>query len=150
MKVIVKLKDTVKEKQLIITKADKGNCVVILAQSDYISKYNEFIRNNNILPISQDPTPNHQQVNRKMIQNSVLVSNLPDFTLPELHKTGFPIRPVVYGISSQSHKLAEKVNNLILKYSKFSPKYAIKNSVELCNKLKPLAPPSNAKLVSFK
>ncbi|KAG8237480.1 hypothetical protein J437_LFUL015699 [Ladona fulva] len=57
------------------------------------------------------------------------------YGLPKLHKQGHPIRPVVSGISSPAHKLAFKLNNVIRDTTGFSPKYGIKNSLDLANKL---------------
>jgi hypothetical protein len=51
----------------IVTKADKGNSIIILPETDYHNKVHNFIMNNNFTPIPQDNTKKLQRIVRTTI-----------------------------------------------------------------------------------
>ena len=53
----------------IVTKADKGQTLVILTHKDYKRKIQEFFINNNIIEIKRDPT---DRFNRDVYKRQVL------------------------------------------------------------------------------
>jgi hypothetical protein len=73
-----------KNNNAIITKADKGNCIVILCQNDYHAKVTDFLENNNFDIETIDPTNTFQ----KEIRNSI---NLYQLIIPkdtvEIHQS---------------------------------------------------------------
>lgn len=56
------LKQKINQNQLIVTKADKGNTLVIIHNENYYKKIEEFIANNNFEKLPQHIT-NMQQLN---------------------------------------------------------------------------------------
>src|SRR5436190_23022811 len=54
---------------LILSKADKGNSIVILDKSNYLVKVNDFINNGNISELKSDPTPSFQLKLRLLLKN---------------------------------------------------------------------------------
>jgi predicted GIY-YIG superfamily endonuclease len=158
-----KLRNLAVEKQLSISKADKGNGTVILDKADYIRKCMHFITDNDFDILLKDPTSAYQ----KIIKNAVAsarylfsdkekfflstMNPLPPrlYGLPKIHKVDVPIRPVVSSISAPAHNLAFKLNSIYRQLSDFNPKYAINNSVDLADRLKSITVPPNSKLVSF-
>lgn len=65
------------------------------------------------------------------------------------HKQNLPIRPVVSYIGAPTRKFSMELNNIFKETTKFKSKFSIKNSAELCTKLKNMTIPANCKLVSF-
>lgn len=69
---IRKLKGKVKENKLIITKADKGNTIVVMKKEEYIRKTEEFISNGPYEVIRYDYTNKYQaQVKKIMKEKSI-------------------------------------------------------------------------------
>jgi hypothetical protein len=58
---IKNLKQKINQNQLIVTKADKGNTLVILHRDDYNNKIEEFITKNNFTKLPHDITSKQQQ-----------------------------------------------------------------------------------------
>lgn len=69
--------------------------------------------------------------------------------LPKIHKEGTPMRPVVSYINAPAYKLAKKLNTIFRSGVDFNPKFTVKNSLDLIDKIKDISVPLNAKLVSF-
>jgi hypothetical protein len=53
-----------------ITRADKGNSIVILPTTQYDSKIQDFLNENNFQKTNTDPTKTFQTQIRKVIRNS--------------------------------------------------------------------------------
>jgi hypothetical protein len=151
------------EKDLSISRADKGNCTVILDREDYVGKCRDFISANEFDILLKDPTSAYQKIVKNAVASCVYLFSdkerffltsmnpLPPrlYGLPKLHKEDVPIRPVISSINAPAHKLAFKLNTIYRQLSNFIPKYAIKNSVDLTERLQLITVPSNSKLVSF-
>jgi len=103
-----------------ITKADKGNSIIIIYTDDYNKKANAFIANNSFQKTSNDITRKLQRDIRNTIndcQNIIpkeerwKVINLNPTSpsirgLIKIHKTEAPIRPVVNWKNAPAYKLA--------------------------------------------
>jgi hypothetical protein len=61
------IQQKLKHHQLIATKADKGNTIVILYENDYNKKIEEFLAANNFTKITRDITNKQQTKTRKEI-----------------------------------------------------------------------------------
>lgn len=48
-RIIESISQKVKDNYLVITKADKGNCVVVLNKLDYVTKVETFLNENNFI-----------------------------------------------------------------------------------------------------
>jgi hypothetical protein len=162
-KVLCALKQKIVEEDLIISKADKGNSVVILNKTDYFRKCYDVLDDSTFATISKDPTARFQKSVKSALAscsllfkhsekiNLIQMNPLPPrfYGLPKIHKDGSPIRPVVSCIGSPSYKLASKLNSILRLLTGFSAKYGVANSINLTRNLRHLSLPPNSKLVSF-
>jgi hypothetical protein len=124
MKTIRKIKAKLTANDAIITKVDKGTSVVILYKTDYQTKFQHFIDNNNFHIESTNPTNKFQTEIRKTINSCTLIIpnhkkwkyvNLnpspPNLRgLPKIHKPDTPIRPVVNWRNAPAYRLANLVS----------------------------------------
>lgn len=55
LKILKSIKDKIKNESLTITKADRGNCLVILNKGDYISKVETFLCENSFHKLNKNP-----------------------------------------------------------------------------------------------
>lgn len=157
------IQQKIKRDNLTVTKADKGNCLVILNKKDYVKKVEEFLTNKEFTKITKDPTTKYQKEVKEMINKykSIfsdgdqrrLVNQNPQpprmYGQPKLHKENIPIRPVVSYNSSPTYKIEKKLSQIFKEKTKFQAKYSLKNTQDLVNKIKDIEIPENAKLVSF-
>jgi len=104
-----------------ITRADKGNTLVIIPTEQYDSKMQDFIKANNLPSTPTDLTKTYQTSVRKTINSSKTL--IPQDTrwkyinmnpsaptikgLIKLHKQDQPIRPVVNWRNAPAYKLAQ-------------------------------------------
>jgi hypothetical protein len=161
--VLKSIEDKVRTNDLIITKADKGNCTVVLNKVDYVEKVDSFIQENNFQKLDKDPTENFNKMVKSTVSNSktifddwevkrlnIMNPQTPRFFgLPKLHKVNVPIRPVVSYVNSPCYKLAYKINTIFRSKTSFRPEFGVKNSTDLAERLKDIRAPRNYKMVSF-
>ena len=69
--------------------------------------------------------------------------------MPKIHKDNIPMRPVVSYVTAPAYKLAKFLNEKLPKYLDFHPKYTVKNSLELVDKIKEYRLSNNYKFASF-
>lgn len=150
---------------LIISKADKGNCLVILDKPDYVNKVNNFLSSEDFSQINFNPIDKFMTKFKKTIKNthdSIIFFNSNKFKLtpinpltprlyglPKIHKLNVPIRPVVSYCNSPCYKLSVWLNQLLLSLTNFKSPFAIKNSSQLAQTLNNQHVPNSAFLVSF-
>lgn len=143
-----KIKKKIKEENLVITKADKGNTAVIL-KKDYIQRVEDFLNTNNFEVLDKFNFNNFISMIKTNIKNctllfdeieqkSLIVNNpqIPRlYGLMKLQKShdlnNIPIRPVVSNINTPVQLLAKHLNCYLKNLLQFKPKYTIKNSNEL-------------------
>ncbi|CAH2094625.1 unnamed protein product [Euphydryas editha] len=158
------LQKTLIDNDLIISKADKGNAVVILKRTDYQNKVNEVISGEEFSKLSSDPTNKYAAEVRLSVNKSKHIfpkntskqnviqmnTNAPIlYGLPKIHKDNIPIRPVVSYIGAPAYELAKELNKVIKSKTSFDPTYSLKNSIQLVNKIKDLTLPGHCKLISL-
>jgi hypothetical protein len=157
------IKEKLAHNNAIITKADKGNSIVIMYQTDYINKVNDFIESNDIIEIDKDPTTKFNLIINKAINNSkhlfqpeevkylkVMNPSAPTLRgLPKIHKQDTPIRPLVNFTTAPTYKIAKKLDRLLRLYFEFNSNHSLKNSLELVEKTKDLEIKSHHTLASF-
>ena len=161
------LMKTIKQKidinKAIVTKADKGNTVVILSQADYTQKCYEFINNNIIKTLEHDPTSKYTKELNSAVNKCInlfdanvrhhikqINAQAPAFTgLPKIHKDNMPIRPLVNYTSAPGYKIARKLQHIIKNSIKLENNHSIKNNKDFINKINSIDLLPSYKLVSF-
>ena len=162
---IKSLRSKIESENLVIAKADKGNCIVIMNKADYTDKTISFLQENNFVALQSSPLNRYNDNLKLAIRNStdlfdyfetnsnffiprnVSIPKL--YSLPKIHKPLIPIRPIVSFIGSPAYKISKFLNDIFKKYLNFQPTYSIKNSIEFCHKLQSLNVPIDCLLVSF-
>jgi hypothetical protein len=123
-KKLKQIRTKLKQSNLMITKADKENAVVIMNKDSYTHKVEAFLKENQFTELRKDPTDNYQ----KQIQNAISKSNTlidrqqkkyltqikpqpPTLKAQiKIHKVNEPIRPVVNNIYAPTYKIAKFLN----------------------------------------
>lgn len=150
---------------LLVSKADKGNCTVVLYKTEYLAKMKSLLEDSNIYQLlKSDPTSTLQKEANKLIvelfnneyisqyQKNVMVKyncvSPKLYGLCKIHKAGFPLRPITSFVGSPGYNISRFVNDIL---SCLSPNFSfsIKNSSELLDKLKDVVVPHDYILVSF-
>jgi len=126
-KIIQNIKTKLNDNNAMITRADKGNSLVILPTEQYENKVEQFIQSNNFLTSKSNPTESFQTQVRKVVNNNKALIlpdekwkhiNLNPSVLSikgfiKLHKPEHPIRPVVNWRGAPAYKLAQLFANKI-------------------------------------
>lgn len=162
IKLLSSIKSKLKRNDLILTKADKGNAVVIMDQAEYHDKMLIYIRDNKLTVLQKDPTNEFDWKVRDFLRASTIFSNFEKkiivemnphppllYGLPKIHKNPLKMRPVVSYIGTSVHQLAQKASKLFHMYTSFKAERSIQNTQELVDKIKIVDVPPSAKLVSF-
>lgn len=154
----------VKEENIVVTKADKGNTVVLMDRSDYTTKVNECLTSIGAVPapdfnFNKYNTAVRSQVNtskyifdKEPLKKAVLISNpIPPrlYGLPKVHKPGSPMRPVVSFISSPTYKIAKYLETWFKTITGFHAPLSVKNSIELSQFIIKNPPPPGSTLTSL-
>lgn len=158
-----KIKGKSETNDLIFTRADKGKSVICIQKEDYIEKTLKFLDSDNHNILNKDPTIKYKsKINKAIDQSNALFDDSVKqklkvmnplapklYSLIKLHKPDNPIRPVVSFVSAPTTKISNRLITLITTHCNFQPKYSIKNSHDLINKIKDSKLPNNSKLISF-
>jgi hypothetical protein len=113
IKIVNQIKKKLSDAKAMVTEADKGNSMVIVYESDYTNKVQDFISNNNFVPVPRDFSNRLQRDIKNTINECEVIfpkQNKWKFTsfnpttptlrgLIKIHKAEFPIRPVVNWIT---------------------------------------------------
>lgn len=153
---------SLKEKNCVYVKADKGNKVVILDNEDYDTRIFDLINECGYLKLKRDPLPSMIRESDKIRQQigkvfgyrtlrNLLVSNpsvAKIYGLPKIHKFGNKMRPIVSSIGTPSYKIAKWLIGEIKKLPKFES-LAVKNVFDFTEKVKNQIINNNEIMVSF-
>jgi hypothetical protein len=162
-KLINNIKTKMMQNHLIITKADKGNTLVIIHEHEYNEKVQEFISNNNFTKLSQDITNKQQKHTRSSINTC---NNLIDNTTKwkytnmspsaphlhgtiKLHKSNHPVRSIIDWQDSPGYKLAIFLAKILKDTIQLPYAFNVSNSINFINNLKVIPIAHNTKLCSF-
>jgi|GEM_PF-3687610 len=132
-----------------ITRADKGNSLVILPESQYKNKIDEFIQTNHFQTSTNHPTKSFQSQVRKIISNSKtlihsetkwkylnLNPTAPSIKgLIKLHKPEHPIRPDVNWRGAPAYRLAQLFTHKIKLVAPLPNTHDLENTTDLLKKL---------------
>ena len=155
-------KNLIKNKAM-VSKADKGNSIVILYQDEYNQKVEEFISNNNFTIANTDITKNLQREIRNTVNDCQRVIhrsekwkyvNLNSTTptmrgLVKLYKEDTPIRPITICRNAPGYKLAKMLAGKLTSYIPLPFTYNVTNTVQLMNDLTDIPYDHNIKFASL-
>ncbi|XP_044760807.1 uncharacterized protein LOC123318255 [Coccinella septempunctata] len=163
--VIKSLLNKINVNNLLVTKAYKGNCTVIMRMSDYICKTEDFLNSTDFDRTPKDLIPGFlKKVNSTIKQNKDilqlfnfkidwLISSVPVtpllYSLPKIHKPGIPVRPIVSFVGTSAHGLSSFLGDVFQRHLDYRSEFSIKNSSELVHQIKDLKFPEGATMVSF-
>lgn len=163
IKTLKQIKTKLSNNGALITKADKGNTIVIMDKNHYSLKVNNFIENNNITLVNTDPSTEFVKALNNAINHCThLFSNAtrhslkpinaeaPQFTgLPKIHKPNIPIRPLVNFTTAPSYKVSKKLAQIIKSSINLKNNHSTKNCIEFIDKLKDIQIKPNFRIASF-
>jgi sugar-specific transcriptional regulator TrmB len=146
------LKSLKSNNNIVICKADKGNCIVILDKESYMSKAEEILKGKQFEMLKDDKfhRKREEELNRyvySLLKEGVIdrklrfqlqstCSSLSVFYgLPKVHKTGYPIRPIISTIGSYQYQLSKYLARAIRDARPQANSY-IKDSFEFVKKIK--------------
>lgn len=135
------------ENNAIITRADKGNSLVILPSQQYKSKVHNFLQANRFQTTSTDPTKTYQNLIGKTINDSKTLIpqdsrwryinlNPSAPTIKGLMKIHKPDQPIVNWHNAPVYKLAKLFTQRIGHLAALPCTYNIENSKDLIQKLR--------------
>ena len=139
-----------KNKDLVITKADKGKQIVILDKVQYTQKAYDLLNDTLVYKkLTSDPLKNSQSYFNKKLK-SILVGNselLKQFNsymprlayfygLPKIHKPDIPLRPIISNINCITYKLAKWISKILSPLvGNIFPSH-VKNSIDFVDKIR--------------
>jgi hypothetical protein len=173
------LEELTKDKTIIITKADKGNAVVIQDVDAYRNKIGELLnKDNKFNEIASDPTvirerklrdlinsmkdtpKNRNETNKKkkrkyFIQESTANRIQPCgsragllYGLPKVHKSNYPLRPIISAINTYNYKLAKYLDEILKPFAQTN-EHLLKDTFDFVNKVKCINTQTDRYMVSF-
>ena len=121
------LKELKNDKEIIVTKPDKGNGIVILDRTDYLNKMQSLINDpTNFKPLQVDLYKHILKLERrnnklidKMVSDGIITSSVGSglkvrgsrpgimYGLPKIHKEGTPMRPILSMSGSFNYSLSQ-------------------------------------------
>lgn len=161
MMLLKSIRDKVTESNVVICKSDKGHTVTLLDRTEYDSKMDSYVKDNNLVQTKDSfiLNKNVAKVKKCISECPLLLKNTPNvsnpqipklYGLPKLHKEGNPMRPVVSCVSAPSSEVCKKLISTLPDLIKFKPKYAVKTNICLIDHLRKCRKiPKNGKLISF-
>jgi hypothetical protein len=144
------IRKKLEDNNAMITKADKGNTMVILPVTDYETKIHNFTSNSNFYKEAKDPTKKYQAEIKRTVQRSQALipeeqrwkyTNM-NPTAPtikgliKLHKQDQPIRPVINWRNAPAYKLSRLFNDKMKHIAPLPYAFNLKNTLELQKELK--------------
>uniref|UniRef100_A0A5S6Q348 Reverse transcriptase domain-containing protein n=1 Tax=Trichuris muris TaxID=70415 RepID=A0A5S6Q348_TRIMR len=141
------LRDLKRDDNIMITKADKGNVVVILDREMYNSKVKDLLDTDAYTPLQNDPTDKvrkhlikllsqfydetrEEQISRflKKLKYSSNFSPPEMFCFPKIHKVGVPLRPIVACGRGVVTELSRYLAKLLRPLTGLHPSHTINSS----------------------
>ncbi|XP_021964253.1 uncharacterized protein LOC110859600 [Folsomia candida] len=145
------IKSIKQNKDIVIGKADKGNCIVVMNKTDYHAKMEEMISDGPYTQLPHDPTETYSKkveivCNKLLLQNKITKAEYGRFIVkdarspiiygaPKIHKDNCPLRPSVDFRKSPTYKIAKYLSQILKTLSK-DHHYTIKNSFDFVKQVK--------------
>ena len=159
------LEELAKDKSIIITKADKGNAVVIQDLETYREKVQVLLESNGkFVKLKEDPTIEREKSLANFLYKMHTNGAFDDSTykkiypcgskagvlygLPKIHKNETPIRPIISAIGTYTHKLAKYLVEILT--SCFSDiQHMISDTFDFVNRASTLVLEVNDHILSY-
>ena len=152
-------------KNIIVKKADKGGCIVVLDTNNYVEKINEMLSDSKTYTSIADINLDNSKLEVNTIIDKLLLKELitkrqkkflssgtpkmPIFYgLPKIHKTGNPLRPIVSQIDSPSYKLNKLLDYILTTAEKEIP-YLLQDTTKFLQYIDKLQLSSDLKPILF-
>jgi hypothetical protein len=143
-----------KDDSIIVTKADKGNAVVILNKEDYRNQLLKILSDKSKFScIEKDMTIEREEklknklsylLEKKIISTTEYnkirpIGSRPGtiYGLPKIHKTGNPLRPIISAVGTYNYELAKYLDRLI-KPLLGESSYMLKDTFDFVNRVSKL------------
>ena len=153
----------IKDNNLTVNKADKGNIITIENKDDQLQKVEQFLDNSNFEKLKSDPTNRFQTEIKNSLKISDKLFNNQDVqqlinpnpkapilrTSTKIHKLNTPVRPIVNYIPAPAYKVKKYLNKLLKQKLIINNTYNIKNSKHLTQLLSNIRINRNAKIISL-
>ena len=157
------IKDKLRNNNATITKADKGNSIVISYLNSYAEKVSNFIHKNGASEAKTNTTVKFQKELKHTLKLCKTVINNEDKWkltnlnpqtpnlrgLIKIHKEDTPIRPVVNYTQAPAYKLAKKLSNILETYVPLPYVYNVQNSIHLMKDISDIPVTPGLKLASL-
>ncbi|UYV60784.1 hypothetical protein LAZ67_1002292 [Cordylochernes scorpioides] len=157
-----------KNKNITISRADKGGSVVILNTEDYINRMKTHLNNTEFFvkiepqeaskSITAFKKSIHQLLKNQIIDQSLKKQILENpenpgthpyiYGLPKIHKKNTPLRPIVAYNQSPAYSLSKHLANRLSEITKNLP-HIVKNPEEILQKMKNFKLKTNHRIVSY-
>ena len=149
-----------KKKNIIITRPDKGNGVVILDRKDYIEKMNPILSDKKKFErIGEAEKHDRTLLEERALQAFLLKAkknkDLPDevyneirpvgtarprmYGVPKLHKDGVPLRPILSMVNSPHHPMAKWLATVLKPVVDLYSVHTVKDTFDFCKELEKFA-----------
>ena len=152
------LKELRMDRSIVILKADKGNCVVLLRRSDYNNDLEMMLQDESKFRLlKEDPTIKREN---KLIQHLLKLKKDGDITeqfykkvrpngsqparlygLPKVHKNNHPLRPICSSVNAYNYKLASELASIISPYAVSD--FSVKNTFKFVEEINQLSYPES-------
>ena len=152
----------IKDNNLTINKADKGNIITIDNKNNLKQKITIFLTNENFIKLKSDPTNRFQNEIKKLLKNCNdiftdthyhLINPNPKSPIlrvtTKIHKDNLPIRPIVNYKPAPAYNIKKYINKILSTYVTLDSKYNIKNSIHLTSLLTDAYITPNSKIISL-
>lgn len=161
--VISQIKSLLDQHKATITKADKGNSLIIIYEADYCSKTLEFIDRSQFSLLQHDPTNTFQKDLKHTINKCIkLIPNDQKWkycnmnpTAPKLrslikvHKINNLMRPIVNWENAPAYKISRYINKKLNTLAPLPYAYNIRNTSHLIKDLNNFTHNKDISMISF-
>ena len=147
------LKELQRDKDIVILKADKGNCTVILRKTDYITELENMLQDRSKFKLlAEDPTIKREnklirhllELKRKGAISEWFYDRVRPggsqparlYGLPKVHKSNHPLRPICSSVNSYNYKLAAELASILSPYT--TNQYSVKNTFSFFKEIREL------------
>lgn len=162
LSLIDSIAEKLKENDAILTKADKGNSIVIIKKNDYQHKVSTFLEKGKFKLLTKDPTETFTKTTNSTISKCKSVTQKDKISLkmpnpksptlraqPKTHKQDIPIRPIVNFRQAPTYNLCKYLHSKIKHNINLNNTVNVSNTYELIDKIKDINIPQNSLFLSF-